>query len=131
MNYIVEQKDYLSAIRGALMGIGIGLAVLVMGALFATRLAHPDLFLTVTAYTALVLGAVICGILQGRAGATLSGILLAAGIYALLPLTVSLAWGGLSGFLLRAAIYLGMGLIAGVTAWLIPASRPRRRYRYK
>lgn len=127
----MEQKDYLSAACGALMGIGIGLAVLVMGALFATRLAHPDLFLTVTAYVALVLGAVICGILQGRAGAPLGGILLAAAIYALLPLTVSLFWGGFADFLLRAAIYLGMGLIAGVTAWLIPASRPRRRYRYK
>ena len=127
----MEQKNYLSAIRAALMGIGIGLAVLVMGALFATRLAHPDFFLTVIAYTALVLGAVICGILQGRADASLTGILLAAGMYALLPLTVSLIWGGFSGFWLRSLIYLGMGLIAGVVAWLIPASRPRRRYRYK
>ena len=126
----MEQKEFLAAVRAALVGIGIGLSVLVMGAMFATRLAHPDFFLAVTAYTALVLGAVICGILQGRAGADISGILMSSGIYALLPLTVSLIWGGFSGFLLRALIYLGMGVIAGVTAWLIPASRPRRRYRY-
>lgn len=127
----MEQKDYLAAIRAALVGVGVGLAVLVSGALIATRLAHPEIFLTVTAYTALVLGAVICGILQGRAGAPLTGILLSAAIYALLPLTVSLIWGGFSKFFLRTAVYLGMGLIAGMTAWLIPASRPRRRYRYK
>lgn len=126
----METKDYLAALRAALVGIGIGLAVLVMGAMFGTRLAHPSLFLTVTAYASLVLGAAICGILQGRGGASMGGILLSCGIYALFPLTVSLVFGGFSDFLLRAAIYLGMGLISGLTAWLMPTARPRRRYRY-
>ena len=126
----METKDYLAALRAALIGIGIGLAILVMGAMFATRLAHPEIFLTVIAYTALVWGAAICGILQGRGGASLGGILLSCAVYALLPLTVSLIGGGFSNFLLRAAIYLGMGLISGLTAWLMPAARPRRRYRY-
>ena len=127
----MEPKNYLCAIRSALTGVGIGLAILVMGAMFATRLAHPNFFLTVIAYTALVIGAVVCGILQGRSGASFPEILLAGGMYALLPPTVSLIWGGFSGFWLRALIYLGMGLIAGGVAWLIPTSRPRRRYRYR
>lgn len=126
----MERRDYLSAIRAALAGIGAGMILLTLGGLIATRLAHPDRFLTVIGYAALVLGALVCGILQGRSGAPLGGILLAAGIYALLLLGISLAIGGLSRFFTRALIYLGLAIIAGLAARLIPAARPKRRYRY-
>lgn len=126
----MERKDVLTAIRSALVGIGIGLAILVFGALIALRLADPGMFLTVFSYAALVLGAVICGVLQGRSGTTPAGSLLAAALYALLPLTVSLVVGGTHRFWLRALVYLGMAVIAGAVAWLIPSASPRRRYRY-
>lgn len=126
----MERREYLSAIRAALAGIGAGMILLTVGGFIATRLAHPDGFLTGISYAALVLGALICGILQGRGGASWAGILLAAGIYALVLLGISLAIGGLSRFFVRAAIYLGLALIAGLAARLIPAARPRRRYRY-
>ncbi len=125
----MEQKEILSAIRSALVGIGVGLAILVFGALIALRLADPDPFLTAVSYGALVVGAVVCGILQGRSGAPFSGSLLAAALYALLLLAVSLTWGGVSGWFVRTLVYLGMGAVAGTVAWLIPPKN-RRRYRY-
>ena len=127
----MDQKAYLTAIRSVLVGMGVGLSILVMGALFATRLADPATFLTVIAYVALVLGAVICGILQGQSESSVGGILLASATYATLLLTVSLILGGMNRFFLKVIIYLGMGMISGITAWLIPAPRRRRRYRYK
>lgn len=126
----MESRYIPASIRAALSGIGAGLAVLVAGALIALRLSDPGGFLTVAGYGALVLGAVMCGILQGRSGAPLSAALLAAALYCLLPMTLSLILGGTHGFWLRAAVYLGMAAIALLTAWLIPSAKPRRRYRY-
>lgn len=126
----MEAKHILTSLRSALVGIGLGLAILVIGALIALRLDDPGAFLTGISYVALVLGAVICGVLQGRSGRAPAGMLIAALLYGLLPLTVSLIFGGTDGFGLRAAVYLGMALIAGLTAWLMPSAKPRRHYRY-
>ncbi|MGM9647600.1 MAG: hypothetical protein ACI3YH_05675 [Eubacteriales bacterium] len=126
----MERRDILEALRSALVGIGAGLAMLVIGALMALRMADPTPLLVAFSYAALVIGAAICGLLQGRGGAPLAGILLSAALYALLPLTVSLTLGGFDGFFVRALIYLSMGAVAGVVAWLIPQKRRRRRYRY-
>ncbi|MBQ8381814.1 MAG: hypothetical protein IJX47_01270 [Clostridia bacterium] len=126
----MERRSVLAAIRSALVGIGVSLAILVIGALIALKLTNPDAFLTAAAYIALVMGAAVCGLLTGRDGAPISGILLAAAIYVLLPLTLSLALGGFDGCFIRALVYLSMGAVAGVIAWLIPQKRRRRRYRY-
>ncbi|MBQ8289228.1 MAG: hypothetical protein IJX76_10790 [Clostridia bacterium] len=126
----MERRDVLAAIRSALVGVGVSLAILVVGALIALKLANPDAFLTAFAYIALVAGAAVCGLLSGRDGAPIGGILLSAAIYALLPLTLSLILGGFDGFFIRALIYLSMGAVAGVIAWLIPQKQRRRRYRY-
>ncbi len=126
----MKQNEILSAICSALVGIGAGLALLVVGALIACRSADPDPLLTAVSYIALVLGAALCGLLQGRRGASPLGILLSAALFALFPLTISLVFGGTEGLLTRSLIYLLMGVISGGIAWLIPQKRRPRRYRY-
>lgn len=120
----------LKGIRNALVGIGVSLALLTVGAMIAVRSPAPQGLLTPFAYIALVTGAAVCGALTGRSGMTAGESLLAAAIYALLPLTCSLILGGTDGFWVRSLLYLGMGGIAGGIAWLIPPARRRRRYRY-
>lgn len=126
----MDTRKMLASLRSALVGIGTGLAVLVVGAFIALRMADPGGFLTAVGYAALVLGATACGGLQGRSDAPFSASLLAALIYGLLPMMLSLILGGTDGFGWRALVYLGMALIASLTAWLIPSAKPRRRYRY-
>ena len=120
----------LKGIRNALVGIGVSLAGLVCGATVAVKLPTPQKMLLPFAFVALIAGAVVCGFLCGRGGLVTGEVMLAAAIYALLPMTFSLILGGLDGFFLRLLIYLGMGLIAGGVAWLIPSKRRRRRYHY-
>ena len=120
----------LKGIRNALVGIGVSLALLTVGAMIAVKSPAPKGLLTPFAYIALAAGAAVCGALIGRSGMTMGESLLSAAIYALLPMTCSLILGGFDRFFLRALIYLGMGGIAGGIAWLIPPARRRRRYRY-
>lgn len=127
----MEQKDYLGAIRSALVGIGVGFAVLLAGAVVAVRAPHPEGMIGVIAYTALALGALICGVLQGRGGASMGMLCLSSGLYGLLPMTVSLVIGGTHRFWIRAMVYILMALIATLVGWVVPASRPKRKYRYK
>lgn len=127
----MEQKDYWGAIRSSLIGMGAGIAVLTLGALIAVKAAHPEGVIRIMAYTALAVGALVCGVLQGREGASIGFLCLAAGLYGLLPLTISLAIGGVHRFWIRMAVYLLMALIAALVGWLVPAARPKRKYRYK
>lgn len=121
----------LKGIRNALVGIGVSLALLAVGAMIAVKSPAPQGLLLPFAYIALVAGAVVCGFLTGRGGMEAGEMLLSAAIYALLPMTFSLILGGFDGFFWRLLMYLGMGAIAGAVAWLIPPKRRRQRYRYQ
>ena len=127
----MKTNEYLCALRSALIGLGAGIAVLLIGALAAVRMANPAPMLSAIAYTALALGGAVSGFLQGRTGAGLPMLGLAAGIYGGFLFLVSLILGGFSRLWLRGAVYLLMALIAVLVGWLTPSPRPKRKYRYK
>ena len=127
----MEQKDYWGAIRSALIGIGAGIVVLSLGALMAVRMAHPEGVMKAISFTALIMGALIGGILQGRDGVSMGMLCLSAGIYGSLPWIVSIVIGGLDRFWIRAAVYILMMLVFILVGWLTPSRRPKRKYRYK
>ncbi len=126
----MEGKNRLQALLSGGIGLVASLLCLLLFALIALRLPTPAGFLTASGYGALVLGALICGVLQGRAGDDRWDALIAASVYGSIPAAVSLVWGGAEHLLLRMAIYLGMAAIAWGTAELVPKKSRRRRYRY-
>ncbi len=127
----MKQNEYLGALRAALIGIGVGMAVLLLGTLLALRMADPRALLASIAYTALVLGGAVSGFLEGRAGASRPILGLTAGIYSGLLLIISLVMGGFGRLWIKAAVYLLMALITLLVGWLTPSARPKRKYRYK
>lgn len=127
----MEDKNYWGALRSALLGIGAGILTVLAGAWGALQMADPDGAIGVIAYLALILGASLCGFLQGRAGANLPMLALSAGIYGALLGLVSLIWGGFQGWWIRLTVYILMTLIAILVGWITPSSKPRRKYRYK
>lgn len=127
----MEDKNYWGALRSALLGIGAGILTVLAGAWGALQMADPDGAIGVIAYLALILGASLCGFLQGRAGANLPMLSLSAGIYSALLGLVSLIWGGFQGWWIRLTVYILMTLIAILVGWITPSQRPRRKYRYK
>ena len=127
----MKRNEYVSALCAALAGLGAGMALLLLGALPALRTADPKGMLAAVAYGALIAGSGVCGVWQGRVGASLSMLALAAGSYGGILLLVSLIFGGAGGMWMKLAVYLLMSLIAILVGRLTPSARPKRKYRYK
>lgn len=127
----MKRNEYVSALCAALAGMGAGGSVLLLGAMIALRMANPQGLLTVIAYGALVVGGGVCGFWQGRSGASLSMLALAAGSYGGILLAVSLIFGNADGLWRRLAVYLLMSLIVLLIGWITPSAHPKRKYRYK
>ncbi len=116
----MEKRDWLSVARSVLTGLVCSLLLLAAGNFLALKSPHPDRLLALLAYIALTGGAVICGVVQSRGSGHWGMSALTGALYSAVLLAVSLIAGGISGFWIRAAVYLAEGVIVLLIAHFLP-----------